>query len=468
MKSLSNTFSYATIGSLGLIGIALCIFPGAPLWSSLFQMLGILVITLFVYRKVCPETAAGRWILLAVWTILGIGFALNVWYYTTYSGGTLEAPVVTRDALNIWTQIQNLYHTGNTKGGTMADYARLIYYLNIGGTPTVNSYIVLSILSLLLTMIFTGAFAAYASGSSDLTSRRRISTMTMLLMACITHFIGRGDLFTKDIICCLIMSLALYAIARLTDRNKPWISIIILACCGVAAYYARPHLLIFSCIAFFLLCFVTPRKNMIIPVVVILLFILLYWLSMQKSYVTFLVNNDGTTEFSLVDDNEKRMAAFSQVIPDYENAGILRKILYLPFTMAVQFLIPLPWSTGDLIEYGPTLAIARFTYPWYLIGGIIIFYLIRCIRRSPKGIMLAALFGLIATAATAYVTGGTVSRYCLLWLPALVPCAAWVLTSGRYKEKDFRIWAWIYGSVLVIGLIIVAVCLHIYSPGGWG
>lgn len=468
MKSLSNTFSYATLGSLALISVALCIFPGAPLWATLFQMLGILVIVLSVYRKVCPSTASGQWILLTVWTLLGIGMALNVWYYTTYSGGTLEAPVVTRDAYNIWFQIQNLYHTGHVKGGTMADYAKLIYYLNIGGTPTVNSYILLSILSTLLTIIFTGAFAANAIGNSDATTRQRISTMTMLLMACVTHFIGRGDLFTKDAICCLLMALILYAQSRIIDQRRQWQSIIILVCCGLAALYARPHLLVFSGLAIFILSVATPRKSLIITAAAILFFILLYWLSLQEDYVRSYVNTDGTTILSLVDDNEKRMAAFSQVIPDYDNAGPLRKIIYLPFTMAVQFLIPLPWSTGNLIEYGPTLALARFAYPWYLIGGIIIFYLLRCLRRSPRVIMLTALFGLIATAATAYVTGGTVSRYCLLWLPALVPCAAWVLTSGRYKEKDFRIWAWTYGSVLLIGLIIVAVCLHIFSPGGWG
>lgn len=468
MKFISTTFSYATIGSLALIGGALCIFPGAPLWSSLFQMLGILAIVLYLYRKVCPATTSGHWILLALWTFLGIGFALNVWFYTTYSGGTLEAPVVTRDAYNIWNQIQSLYHTGHTDGLPMAAYSKLIYYLNIGGTPTVNSYILLSILSTLLTVIFTGAFAAMASGSKDPTTRQRITTMSMLMMACITHFIGRGDLFTKDAICCLIMSLILYALARCFDNRKIWPSIIILICCGLAARYARPHLLIFSCMAFVLFSFLMSRKNMTIPAAAIIFFLIMYWISFQDKSASMLVNGDGTTEFSLVEDNEKRMAAFSQIIPNYESLDMFRKILALPFTLAVQFLIPLPWSTGDLVEYGPTLACARFAYPWYIIGGIIIFYLVRCLRRSPRAIMLAAIFGFLATAATAYVTGGTVSRYCLLWLPALVPCAAWVLTSGRYKEKDFRIWAWIYGSVLVVGLVIVAVCLHIYSPGGWG
>jgi len=431
-------------------------------------MIGILAIVLFVYRKVCPATESGQWIILALWTFLGIGFAINVWYYTTYSGGTLEAPVVTRDAYNTWNQIQSLYHTGHTQGRAMAAYATLIYYLNIGGTPTVNNYILLSILSTLLTVVFTGAFAAMACGSTDKKTRQKIATMSMLMISCITHFIGRGDHFTKDAICCLIMSLILYALARCFDNRKVWPSIIIFLCCGIAARYARPHLLIFSCMAFVLFSIMMSRKNLAIIAGAIIFFLIMYWISFQAKSAAALVNIDGTTEFSIIEGNEKRIAAFSQVVPDYQNLGMLGKILALPFTLAVQFLIPLPWSTGNLVEYGPTLACARFAYPWYIIGGIIIFYLVRCLRHSPRAIMIAAVFGFLATAATAYVTGGTISRYCLLWLPALIPCAAWVLTSGRYKEKDFRIWAWIFGSVLLVGLIIVAVCLHIFSPGGWG
>ncbi len=468
MKYISTAFHWSVAGCLVLIAAALIMFPGASTAQSLLQMLGILVVTLYCYNKVCPVSVAGPWIILAAWTFLGIGFAMNVWHCTTYLGGTLENPVFTRDAFDIWQQLQSLYRDGHTLDAPMSGFSQLLYYLNFGfSRPEVTSYILFSIISTLLSIVFTGATAALIC-DGDKQFKTRMSTVAMIMMTCITHFISRGDLITKDAVCIFIFTLMVYTVARICNHARLWPQLLLLTICAAAAWFARPQLFAFAGLLSLLFCFAAPRRRISVLAVAAISFTAIYLISRHTGSSPDVIDIDGTTSFGVAYGGEKRLAAFRQVIPDYGEISVLRKILSLPFTMAVQFLTPLPWSTGNLVEYGPTLACARFTLPWYAVGGIIIFYLVRCLRQSPRKVMLAAVFGFIATAATAYVTGGTVSRYCLLWLPTLVPCAAWVVASGRWRKKDFKIWAWTYGSILAAGLIIVAVCLHIYSPGGWG
>lgn len=468
MKSLSNTFSYATIGSLGLIGIALCIFPGAPLWSSLFQMLGILVITLFVYRKVCPETAAGRWILLAVWTILGIGFAANVWYFTTYSGGTLEDPVLYNDdASKVWKQLILLRNGLEFDGIRMARYALLISWIECGSTPTINSLIMNNILVTLLTIVITGAFTAQICGDNDLSYRRKISTLSMGLISAVCYFVASGVIIIKDAPMCLTMASILYALSLLTHGNyryRPWILLVIFI---PIAWLVRPNLIPFIFLAILIFAPFIQRNKWYGLCGIIILLGLLFIESKYNCYTPDLIKQDGTSLFDIHTGDEPRLAAYETISPNYESLNIWQRLIRMPFSLVVQFLTPLPWAFTRDIVFGPSMIYAHISYPWYLIGGIVLFYIFRCLFKSPRLIAASVIFGLCATMATAFVTGGTVSRYCLLWLPALIPGASWVIASGRWRKKDFKIWSIVYITGIILGLIIVFAALNIYSPGGW-
>lgn len=468
MKFLSTTFSYATIGSLALIGGALCIFPGAPLWSSLFQMLGILAIVLYLYRKVCPATNSGHWILLLVWTLLGIGFAANVWYFTTYSGGTLEAPVLNNDdASKVWQQLISYRNGTGFDGVRMARYALLLSWLEGGSIPTINSLIINNVLITLLTIVITGAFTVQICGDGDINYRRRIATISIGLISCVCYFVASGVIIIKDAPMCLTMASILYALSLLTHDNyryRPWILLIVFSS---IAWLVRPNLLPFILLAILIF---TPfiRRHKWIGLCIIAIFVSLLFLeSIYNNYHTAALEQDGTTSFNIHTGDDPRLAAYETISPAYEDLNFWQCLIRLPFSLVVQFLTPLPWAFTRDIVFGPSMIYAHISYPWYIIGGIIIFYIFRCLFKSPKRIAAAVIFGVLATCTTAFVTGGTVSRYCLLWLPALIPGASWVIASGRWRMKDFRIWSIIYLIGLITGLIIVFTALSIYSPGGW-
>ena len=131
------------------------------------------------------------------------------------------------------------------------------------------------------------------------------------------------------------------------------------------------------------------------------------------------------------------------------------------------FLTPLPWAFSRAVVFGPSAAFAHISFPWYALGGILLYYAVALWRRSPRGVALSFGYGLLLTMLTAFMTGGTISRYCLPWLPALVPAAAWAWNSGSLRRRSFKIWYVVYALLMAVALCAAFAILNRYNPGGW-
>ncbi len=448
---------------------ALYIFPGAGVWPQMLKYLGIWAVTAVLYRRLCPVDRIGHYTLLTFWVMLSVGVTLNIWYFTTYSGGSLSAPVLKNDdAATAWAQMMaELTGTNSTVSISRRGYGTLLAALCGYGSPDIAGLLCINMLATLLSIILTGAATQAMVRSDTKCDSSRVCSTAMIMTGGMSYFLITGTILIKDAMCCLTMATVLYA---LFGHIRPVWRYSLLPAAAVVAAVIRPNLLIFICMASLLSLYGIGSRRTIRPTVAycLLLAALFVWQSHSGYAAAAIDTSDFTTNFQLSDDNTNaRLNAYSQVGGDYERAGNIKKLIMLPFSLAVQFLTPLPWAFGRDIVFGPAVAWAHNSIPWYALGGILLFYLFFRLCRSPKPVMAAFIFAVAAWLCTAFVTGGTVSRYCLPWLPFMVPAAAWVICSGQWRSRAFRMWGTAYVIALAIGLIIVFHCLNIYSPGGW-
>ena len=135
------------------------------------------------------------------------------------------------------------------------------------------------------------------------------------------------------------------------------------------------------------------------------------------------------------------------------------KALMLPVTMAVQFIIPLPWT-----YYGNSTfvnVLSRMSYGWYLVGGTALFYYpFMSWRRSKDNMGAWPWWAALSYAAIAWVMAGSVARYVTPVQPLFVPVAVFVLCRLRegHWRKAFTIWAICFVVLIASSLLL---CLEI-------
>lgn len=452
------------IATVLLVVTVSVLFPGVGLVRSLVTYGIVATVTFFVYGKLCVGSAAARrWLVL--WTaMLAVGNIINVYYYTTFSGGSLMSPVLlNNDAWIAWQQYQFcLEGTESTVHLTRQGYGFLIYLLSGFMPVTISSMLAVNMLSTLLSIVLAGAVAG-SLVSGDNRYKARMTTYTIALLGSVCTYLTAGTLLIKDATCCLCM--AAFAYALFTTRRSA-VRYGILAVCIVFGFFVRSNFLPFMALAvgMWAAMDIRGRYREALGLVAILMGLFAYtaYSGMADMAIDF-------RDFSSNYDSElqtERLKSYKAIVGRYQHLELVDRIIRLPLTMAVQYLTPLPFEWVRDTVYGPTSAYAHFAFTWYAVGGVMIYYMVFCLLRSPRTLAVCFGFGMVAWAATAFATGGTVSRYCLPWLPFMVPAASWVLLNDLRRPR-FRRWMIFYSVVLLAGLVITYLSIKHYSPDGW-
>ena len=467
MKPITR-ISAVTLLAIALVVLALWLLPGESLWRQLLRLIVAGGIVYFIYLKICPVNYGGKYTLLTFWTILSIGLTLNVWYFTTHSGGTVYDPVLLNDdASTAWTQMLATMQ-GSDSGvyPTRRGYGELLALLSIGGRARIDTLLIFNMMATLIAIVLTGAATARMCSQTGGKGSARVCTAALIMCGAVAYFLMTGTILIKDAMCCMTMALTLFA---LFGRSRIWLRVGLLLIAGAISYAIRPNFLIFIILAIVIEEAFAKRRHIAAFAAVSVLFVALYlWKSAFGTVALPFEASDMSTNFIVsTDETAERVKAYSTVGGDYEWNSNLKKLILLPFSLAVQFFTPLPWAFDRHIIFGPTQALSHFAMPWYALGGIILYYPFKAWKNSPRGVKASFIFAVVAWCATAFMTGGTVSRYCLPWLPFLVPSAAWVIASGAWKEKTFKRWALIYCALIVIALIVIYTVINHYSPDGW-
>ena len=459
-------FICAQICTILIIWCTLQILPGAEAFSTMLAMIGSWLIISIIYQKYRHRNIAGWWTLLISTTALSIGIIANVHYFTTFSGGTTALPILNNpDAYRYYCDALAF---SNLPGGVPAPpsqrgYGLIISYIwNVTGT-TIVAPLILNMILILLCIIISGITSERIINSQKKHSSPWISTCAMIMTASICYYITAGTVLLKEALLCFGIALCTLTLISILKNNYTHISkndffcfilgIIILAT-------IRYTFILFVIVAIIL----STNKNTFrkrIVAQLILLAICICALFITSNYLSSINHNTFHKTAEIIDGNEstyfffssKYHYAYDQVFGDYFSYPTWKRILCLPISAITQFLIPFPWNFGRDTIYGYTLDYAHIAYPWYLIGGLILYFLFGAWKNASSILKRITLIGIILWLIPAYLFAGTVSRYALPFIPLLIPAAVYVWDKYLCK-KSLNAWGCIYCSLLIITLMI--------------
>lgn len=464
----STTLRLLQLASATIVCAVALFFPIDGTAQLLLKLAVVWVVSYFSYKWLCPCNNTGYISLQIIWTILATGLIVNTWYFTTYSGGTLTEPVLqNNDALSAWKQMEaTLAGMASPVESTRRGYGTFLALISWLVTPAIDNLLCINMVAVLLSIILTAAVAARMVPDYNAEKATRMATAAIILLGSVCYYLITGVILIKDATCSLAMATILYA---LYGSKNNILRYTLLVVCIVFLALVRPNLLVFITIAMCIAATTMPRSTWgpitLLSIAACTAFVVITNTELSQSPFDF---NDGTTNFIMENGApSERLNAYSKVSDNYMYISNPGKVLRLPFSLAVQYLTPLPWAFSRDIIFGPAQAYAHFAFPWYAVGCILLFYLFFHIRKSPRTISAAFTFGVIGTIAIAYITGGTVSRYVLPLLPFMIPAGAWIVVSDKWRSKAFRLWSICYSVAIIAALTVCFIFLSIYSPGGW-
>lgn len=460
-----RAFGFAQLGFVVVVLIALLLLPGAHVLSTFLSLVGVWIIVSGVYQAAPWRNREGWWTLLIAATVMSVGMIANVHYFTVHSGATTELPLLNNpdshrfyyDAL-----LTMGYDQGVTVDIKNHGYGFLISQLwHITGV-TIVAPMVLNVLAMLLSILLCGGIAWRMLRGETTKSGRWIASCAMIMSASVCYFLNSGTLLLKEAFLILAFSLIGFSISSLvkmpTSRRR-CVKMILMFTLGVVILsFLRFNFLIMPIIGVLILMR-WQKKHLAMSVIMVSICVVAWVVTAHICYqsqsemavvsVKLMKGAHLETSFFLDDPHH---AAYNGLVEGYLDYPWWKKALLLPLSAAVQYLIPLPWGFGDDIQYGYTLAYAHITWPWYLVGGLIVYYFISASRRSPDILRRVTFWGALMWLVPAYMFAGTVSRYTLPLLPLLIPSAVYVVATWR-QHTSMRRWMWIYGILLALALI---------------
>lgn len=435
------------------------------------KMVGIWALVSMLYRRVIPATPLAINALWIFFVILCVGLVLNVWYFTTYSGGTPAAPVLKNDDASMaWQQLMAvLTGTPSEVHPSRQGYGNFLALLTLGGTPAIDGLLCFNTLAILCTIVLTGAAAVAMAainsneGSTNGSYPGAVAAAAMICIGGVCYFLAAGVILIKDAVCCLAMAAVVYA---LYGRGRTIVAAVLIVLAMGICCMVRPQMAVFAAMATAFAYPYMSRDRRIYATAIVLVACGYYLLGSIMGYQQAPIDvADGTTNFDITVGNTRRLAAYSAVSAEYASLSIGGKLLRLPFSLAVQYLTPLPWAFGRDVVFGPSQAYAHLALPWYAVGGVLLYTLFFKFKAMPGAVRASLLAGVLATMATAFITGGTVSRYCLPWLPMMVPAAAWLIASGSWRSKSFKYWSIAYSAIIILAAATAIVVLAASNGG---
>lgn len=443
----------ATVCIAAIIAAAVFL-PGARLSFMLPATALGAALALWIYSNCTFRTEFGYAVLMVGYTLVVCGIFWNINYYT--SGGELGYgnPLLLNNdhGTDWWGAVNRLYgdripeddfwYIGpNRYYGYLIQALLFVFGRDIGVPLMFNAF------CYPLAIILIGAI------SWKTTKSRTTASVTMLVATLMCYFMEQATVLIKDVPLTMCVAAVAFVMVRWLSRPVNCGDIVLVCFALIGISFLRANFLLMIVLG--TLIFFVRRRNfdykyLWLAAGCLLMFFIIHWLFWAPN----VADNVGVAYGSGVFDHHANVRAWDTVLEDdYEAMPVWRRVLWLPASVAVQFLIPFPWNfTRDMI-YGPTQAVAHFGYFWYYAGAVLIYWIFATRRKSPLSIGRLVIWGVLLTVLTAYMTSGRVSRYCLLYLPMLLPAVGYTLVNF-YRQKSFWIWIATFSAMLVPVLLI--------------
>jgi len=156
--------------------------------------------------------------------------------------------------------------------------------------------------------------------------------------------------------------------------------------------------------------------------------------------------------------------SYARVLGPYYTLPVGEKLLRLPFTATAQYFPPFPWNFTRDVHIGRFVGYAHLPL-WYLVGGMALGYLVLCAGRKGRsgGLGLWSAWIAVCWCVIAFCSAGSVGRYWLPLLPAIIPLALQFAACVRRRNPGIRptvIYTSSYILLLAIGLTAARLALY--------
>ena len=447
-----------------LVLLALLAFPGASVVPTLLAMLAVWFIVAICYKYIPWKSEVGWWTLLASTSILAVGVIANVHYFTTYSGATTQLPLLHNpdawryyyDALSIMGDANGVPCELKSHG-----YGLIISWVWQLTGITIVSPLVLNMLLILFSIIVSGGIAWRLLHGVTSKSGQWIASCAMIMTASVCYFLNSGTLLLKEAGVIFAFSLIGFSLISQNETSLPkWTDVVLFFIGAVLMAMLRTNYLIMPIVGVAIL--LRWNKWCIIKASTMLVITVACWIGVSawlySSYseaseiASKIMSGYGLNNSFFLDNLDHR--TYNAIVEGYFDFPWWKKVLFLPMSAAVQYLIPLPWGFCDDIQFGYSLAYAHISYPWYLVGGLILYFVVCHMRKAPRTLARFIMWGGLMWLVPAFLFAGTVSRYALPMLPILVPGAVYVVAKWReFNKSQLKWWFGIYALLLFVGLI---------------
>lgn len=456
MKPKSRQFILAFVLCLAMVTVSLVIWPGARFSFVIPAYMAICAIVLGVYGCCRWQSAVGGYLLLAMTTLSTCGAIINVNYFTTVFSVGLDQPVLFNwDAATDWNRA--LYNIGlsNDPGlfnsRHLASIASgLIWIFGIDITVPIMFNV----------LCYGMTLTAFGSVAYVLTDNRRVALAALVVGSTICYLYNQSTWFIKDVPITLCIATCAYVFVRWRQCRgvKAW-ECAMLGAAVILLLFLRANFMYMVALGAALMA---VRRNpwrvdarFVVVIAAAVAMRLVYTEFFVSVSAEALLTVDGGT--TLNDSLPPTKAWDNMNGGNYALLPLWRQLVVLPASVVVQFLVPFPWNFGRDMIFGPTFAVAHFGFCWYYAGALILYWLFAVARKCLPTMRLIVLWGVIMTVLTAYMTAGRVSRYCLPYLPLLLPAAAYVAVNC-WRRRSLWVWLGVFTALLVPTLVV---CYHL-------
>lgn len=413
-----------------------------------------------LFRRSSAYSLSGHIVLFAIGIALAAIASTVIWGSTVGCGHSLADPNFSSDDQVYWR-----WAVSNTGNGAKEPYTAFI------GFPLISSWlmrllgtnvlwpIAMNYLFTLVSLVFFALTARNLLQGKVNTPPAKVVCLSLLLCSVLTYFLSQGIKMQKEASIYLGFSITAYAttkvmLCKLTSRDWAAFAAAMLLVALVRATYIY---LVAMGIMFAIKARKQRKQTLIMIAVSAAAFVI------GNYFAAYSVDNHiymikGGAEMKELYIIGQAQQPYLDMLGNYFFYPAWKRLLALPLTMAVQFVIPFPWIYGNVDCANDLLT--RIGWGWYFVGGTAMFLYVRCIvtRQQPLGVWI--WWPALCFAATAYVVAGSVNRYVLPFEPLFVPAAAYVLCKAREEgtSRALKLWGIGFAAVLAITLIV---CYHV-------
>jgi len=454
--------------ALGLLATyTASIFALGDSCSIVLSLMVAYLIPRFVYSRSGVACRWGQWWLLIVALLLALYAVLSIKMCTVDVGSTLEEPELYSDsgAYYAWA----LSHYDGRCPSPKLPFKGLplfmVWQWRVLGV-SIAWPLALHYMLTLLSIVMTGKVACrMLCRKFEAIKPSTIAAVAMLLVSFLGFLTSQEMRIQKEAGCTLGLLLVGYTLAGMASGEKLTkhdryrdIAVFVTGCLLMAM--VRTNFVYFAVVGALMMTFSNHRSQwrygiilIMISAVITVAFSIIFSYTFGQQFRTV----DGGDAMALAFKVGIVQQPYFNIIGDYYHYPEWKRLLLLPVTSGVQYVIPFPWlydySGASISELLP-----RMRFMWYFVGGACLHYFLYITILHPKSNNLGmwAWWPLVVFMIIAYITGGSVSRYALPLQPLFVVIALFVLLHvklGQYR-RSFTIWMIIYAFVLTAILVV--------------